>query len=199
MTRPARRVALTGGLASGKSHCLAAFARLGAPTIDADALAHAVLAPSTPGAAAVALRFGPAVVLPDGSLDRQAIASRVFSDEEARRALEGIVHPAVYRAIDDWFLTLPPGPGIADVPLLFETGHEPDFDRIIVAACSPEQQLARAIARGLPPADARARIAAQWPLEEKARRADDVIDTSGTFAETEAQVGRIWRRLTASL
>jgi dephospho-CoA kinase len=188
-------VALTGGLASGKSFCRAAFASLGAPTVDADLVAHDVLAPGTAAHADVIDRFGAEIVRASGDIDRAALAAVVFADREKRRELEAIVHPAVYHAIQLWFERLTAPVGIADIPLLYETGRAGDFDRVVVAACRPEQQLERAIARGLAPADARARLAAQWPLAEKVRRADFVIDTSRTRDETTRQVAEVWARL----
>jgi dephospho-CoA kinase len=186
-----RRVALTGGIATGKSSVLRRFASHGLPTIDADRLAHDVLARDTPGAARVAARFGPSVVAPDGSLDRRALADIVFSDPAARADLEAIVHPAVYEAIARWFDALPidTGAAVADIPLLFETGHEGDFDDVVVTACTPEEQVRRLSSRdGLTEAEARARLAAQWPIAEKISRAGTVIDTGGSHAATDAQV-----------
>jgi dephospho-CoA kinase len=190
-----RRIALTGGLASGKSHCAAQFAALGAPVIDADQLAKAAIAAGTPGWHAVVERFGRHLVLPDGEIDRKALAREIFADAAARTDLENIIHPAVYRAIEQWFRDLDGKVGIADIPLLFETGRQGDFDRVIVAVCRPEQQLARAIGRGIDETDARQRIAAQWDLAEKARLADDVIDTSGSYEETDRQIRELWARI----
>jgi len=204
------RVALTGGIASGKSHCLRVFAALGVPTIDADVVARAVVEPGTAGLAAVIARFGPAVLDEHGRLDRAAVGRVVFGDPAERRALEAIVHPAVYQAITDWFAkkhrvffstesdekNTRCFFAIADIPLLFETGHERDFDKVVVAACRDDQQLARLMARdGLDEADARQRLAAQLPLADKAARADYVIDTSGTVENTDAQVTRVWHAL----
>ncbi len=192
------RAALTGGIATGKSFCLERFAALGAATIDADVLAREAVAPGSAGLRQVVARFGAGVLQPDGSLDRGALARIVFGDRTARAALEAIVHPEVYRRVTNWSASLPPGTraSIADIPLLFETGHEHDFERVIVAACEPAEQLRRVMARdGLSLADARERLAAQWPIEEKARRADYVIRTDGTFAETEAQVRAVFERL----
>jgi dephospho-CoA kinase len=183
--------ALTGGIATGKSHCLARFGTLGVPTVDADRLARLAVAPGTPGLAAVVERFGASVLRPDGTLDRAALGGIVFTDRSARADLEAIVHPDVYRRIREWFGRLPPSTpvALADIPLLFETGHQHEFDRVIVCACSPDEQMRRLMARdGLREPEARARLAAQWPIEEKVRRADYVIDTGGTFAETDAQV-----------
>ena len=192
------RAALTGGIATGKSFCLERFAELGAATIDADTLSRDAVAPGSPGLAEVASRFGAGVLRPDGSLDRAALARIVFADETARAELETIVHPEVYRRITNWSANLPQGTrvAIADIPLLFETGHEHDFERVIVAACDPDEQIRRVMARdGLTVADARERLAAQWPIEEKARRADYVIRTDGGFAETDAQVRAVFERL----
>ena len=192
------QVALTGGIATGKSYCLAKFAALAVPVIDADRLARLAVAPGTPGLTAIVERFGPAVVREDGSLDRPALAEIVFSDRAARADLEAIVHPDVYRRIREWFARLPASTrlAIADIPLLFETGHEHDFDAVIVSACSPEQQRRRLVERdGMSEADARARLDAQWPIQEKVRRADYVIRTDGTFAETDSEIARVHRAL----
>jgi dephospho-CoA kinase len=192
------RAALTGGIATGKSYCLARFAALGASTIDADALAREVVAAGSSGLAAVVSAFGSGVLAADGSLDRPALGRIVFADGKARATLEAIVHPEVYRRIREWFANLPSGTGvaIADIPLVFETGHNHDFDAVVVVACAPEIQLRRVIDRdGLSETDARARIAAQWPIEEKVRRANHVIWTDRGFADTDRQVRDVFDRL----
>lgn len=188
-----RRVALTGGIATGKSSVRRRFAHQGVPTIDADALAHAVIAPGTPGAARIVERFGPDVRSSDGSIDRRTLGAIVFADPAARRDLEDIVHPAVYEAITAWYAALPPLPfAVADIPLLYETGRESDFDVVVVAACEPEEQLRRVVERdGLTPDAARQRIAAQLPIAEKVRRADHVIRTDGSHDTTDAQVDEL--------
>lgn len=194
------RAALTGGIATGKSRCLARFAALAVPTVDADLLAREAVAPGSQGLGAVAARFGPGVIRADGTLDRPALAATVFSDRTARAALEAIIHPEVRRRIREWFVSLPPKTplAIADIPLLFETGQEHDFDRVIVCACDPAEQLRRVIARdGLSEEAARQRLAAQWPISEKVVRAHYVIRTDGTFAETEAQVRAVFETLNA--
>jgi dephospho-CoA kinase len=192
------RVALTGGIATGKSFCLARFADLGAAVIDADVVARDVVAPGTRGLARVVERFGPGVLRPDGALDRAALARTVFADRTARAALEAIVHPEVYARISEWYANLPHGPkvAIADIPLLFETGHEHEFDRTIVCACDPTEQLRRVMVRNrLTKEEALARIATQWPTDEKIARANYVIRTDGTHADTEAQVARTFAHL----
>ena len=194
------RIALTGGIATGKSYCLERFAELGAPTIDADALARDVVAVGTPGLAAVASAFGSGVLAEDGSLDRPALGRIVFGNPKARAALEAIIHPEIYRRIGEWFADRPSGArlAIADIPLVFETGHSHDFDAVVVAACTPEEQIRRVISRdGLTDAEARARLAAQWPIDEKVRRATHVIWTDRGFTETDRQVREIFDRFTS--
>jgi dephospho-CoA kinase len=195
------RVALTGGIASGKTTCLKRFGELGAPTIDADALAHSALQPGTSGLTAVVDRFGPSLLGTDGNLDRAALARIVFSNPAARRAVEAIVHPLVYAAIQAWFDnrdSKADGPriGIADIPLLYETGREKDFDRVIAVICPREEQISRVMARDrLSREEAEARLHAQWPLEMKRTRAHEVIDTSHGLAPTMAAVDQIWEKL----
>lgn len=191
-------VALTGGIATGKTHCLNRFQELGARTVSADQLARDVVAPGTPGLAAVVDRFGTDMLRDDGTLDRGRLASVVFADPPARRDLEAIVHPAVYAAIRAWAERERASGAllIADIPLLYETGREKDFDAVIVATCQAEQQLQRVMARdGLSESEARQRIASQLPLEDKVRRADYVIDTSGTVEDTDLAVAKVWHAL----
>jgi dephospho-CoA kinase len=194
------RVALTGGIATGKSYCLARFGSLGVPVIDADQLARDAVAPGSRALEEVAVRFGAAILRPDGSLDRASLGRIVFNDRAARADLEAIVHPEVYRRISEWLATLPPRTrvAIADIPLLFETGHTHDFDRVVVVACDPREQMRRLIARdGLSERDARARLDSQWPIEEKEARADYVIRTDGTVADTDSQVRTVYEVLSA--
>lgn len=193
------RVALTGGIATGKSHCLKTFAALGVPVVDADALAHEAVAPGSPGFKAVVERFGTGVLDPGGSLDRKVLGQIVFTDAAARTDLERILHPIVYAAIRAWFGLLQNVPfALADIPLLYETGHAGDFDRVIVAACPPNVQIARIMKRdSLSQADAERRLATQWPIDDKRERGDYVIDTTGPVAETDHQVREIWQELSA--
>jgi dephospho-CoA kinase len=192
------RVALTGGIATGKSYCLARFAALGVPVADADQLAREAVAAGTPGLAAVVAHFGEGILLSNGTLDRPALGRIVFADASARAQLEAIIHPEVYRGIRRWAANLPPGTrvAIADVPLLYETGHQHDFDRVIVCACAPSLQIRRVMSRdGLSEGEALARLEAQWPIEEKAARADYVIRTDTGFSETDLQVRTVLERL----
>jgi dephospho-CoA kinase len=176
------KVALTGGIGTGKSVVLAEFSACGAPVVDADALVHEALR-----------RGAPAVdeVRDAGDVDRARLGSIVFADAGARRDLEAILHPAVYRAIAAWMRDRErdgAAVAVAEIPLLYETGHEGDFDCVVVTACDGEEQVRRTVGRaGATEADARRRIAAQWPLAEKIRRADFVIRTDGTLEETRRQ------------
>jgi dephospho-CoA kinase len=193
------RVALTGGIGTGKSYVRAKMAALGVPTIDADGLVHELLGPGTRVSGAVMEAFGPSVITADGGVDRQALGRVVFADAAARATLEAIVHPAVYERIADW-LACESAAGsplaVADIPLLFETGREGHFDRVVVAACDPLLQIQRVRDRdSLPEAAARARLAAQWPIQRKVERAHFVIWTDGTFEETDRQVEDVLARL----
>jgi dephospho-CoA kinase len=192
-------VALTGGIATGKSYCLQQFARCGAAVIDADAIARDVLSDAAPALAPVRSRFGSAYFKDNGELDRAALADLVFADPAARRDLEAIVHPLVYRRIEEWFALLPQPIGIADIPLLYETDRAGAFDRVVVAFCPPALQRARLLARGLAADQADRRIAAQLPIDVKRARADFAIDTSGATSETDRQVAETWARLQAGL
>ena len=193
-----RRIGLTGGIATGKSHVRARFENLGVPTIDSDVLAREALAPRSAGLAAVAERFGRGVLKGDGSLDRDGLAKIVFADLHARKDLEAIVHPFVQRRTDEWFAGLDTSRyryAIADIPLLYEVGRDKDFDEVVVVACTPETQLKRLLERGMTEGEARQRLAAQLPLEDKIARADHVIRTDGSYDETERQVEELHARL----
>jgi dephospho-CoA kinase len=195
-----RKVALTGGIATGKSYVLERFRRLGAACLDADELAHGATAAGTEASQAIAERFGRDVLDSAGAVDRRKLGPVVFADAAARRDLEAIVHPAVYRAIAaglrGFELTGSPI-AIVDIPLLYETAGEHRFDRVVATLCSPETQLARLLARGLSEMAARQRLDAQIPAEEKASRADFVVRTDGTFADTDSHVEAIWKVLNA--
>jgi dephospho-CoA kinase len=194
------RVALTGGIATGKSAVLRHLQARQIPTIDADMLARAVVAPGTPGLDAVMRRFGSGVLDAQGALDRRALATIIFQDPAARADLERIIHPAVYSVINEWFAACPPGTAlaVADIPLLYETGHADDFDQVIVAACPPDEQVRRVMARdGASEFEARARLAAQWPIDDKVARADYVIWTTGTHEDTARRLDEVLARLKA--
>lgn len=194
-------VALTGGIATGKSYVLDRFRSLGAACLDADELAHGATAAGTEATQAIAARFGADMLDPDGAVNRRKLGPLVFADPAARRDLEAIVHPAVYRAIAAGlraFELTGSRIAIVDIPLLYETTGNRRFERVIATVCSPALQVARLMARGLSETDAHQRLAAQMPAEEKAARAEFVIRTDGTFQETDAQVRSIWSELESS-
>ncbi len=193
-----RRVALTGGIATGKSTVAATLRAHDIPVVDADRLAREAVAPGSDGLRAVIARFGPAVLLADGALDRPGLARVVFADAAARRELERIVHPRVRAAVAAFFAGAAAPAAVAEIPLVYESGWFRDFDAVVVVACHPREQLRRLMARdGLDEAAALARLAAQWPIGDKARLADRVIVTEGTLADTARQAVRLAEWLAA--
>jgi dephospho-CoA kinase len=182
------KVALTGGIATGKSYVLARLKDRGIPTIDADDIVHEAFGPGTPTAHAIAAQFGRIFLKPDGSIDRTLLAGPVFGDPQTRRQLEAIVHPVVYEAIRNWFETLDGQMGVASIPLVYETRREKDFDVVVVTVCPRGVQVQRLRDRGMSEAEAHQRIGAQMPAEEKAARGNFVIRTDGTMAGTDRQV-----------
>jgi dephospho-CoA kinase len=197
LSRVMLKVALTGGIATGKSYVLARLKDRGIPTIDADDIAHAALGPGTPTASAIATQLGRVFLRPDGSIDRTLLARRVFSDRETRLQLEAIVHPVVYDAIRNWFETVERPMAVASIPLVYETRREHDFDVVVVTVCPPDMQLQRLIDRGMSEEEAHQRIAAQMPADEKAARGDFVIRTGGTMLATDRQVEELLVALNA--
>ena len=193
------RVALTGGIATGKSHVLQEFRKRGVPCLDADELARGVTTAGTEATAQIAERFGRDILDSSGAVDRQKLGVVVFADASARRDLEAIVHPAVYRAIAAGlraFELLEKSPvSVADIPLLYETGHAGDFDKVIVTVCSRSEQIERLKARGLNDHEAEQRLAAQMSADEKALRADYIIRTDGTVESTNQQVDQVLQLL----
>jgi dephospho-CoA kinase len=197
------RVAVTGGIGSGKSAVSARLAAHGAVVVDADAIAREVVEPGTPGLEAVVAEFGPAVLRADGSLDRAAMAAIVFADPDRRRALEEIVHPLVATRSAELLAAAPAGAVVVyDVPLLAETlrttrseGH--GFDAVAVVTAPRDLRVSRLVARGLTAADAEARIDAQASDAERVALADHVVDNGGTLEQLDAAVDAVWTALTA--
>jgi dephospho-CoA kinase len=194
-----KRVALTGGIATGKTHVARRLARHhDVPVVDSDEIVHEALATGGALVGPVIDRFGEGVRASNGGINRRALGAIVFEDPDARGALERLVHPHVYDRIARWFAALDPAAAfaVADIPLLFETGHESDFDAIIVTACDPATQIERVIKRdGVTREDAERRVAAQWPIHEKVARASYVVRTDGATAETDRQVDGIVTKL----
>lgn len=192
-------VGLTGGIGSGKSTVSALLAARGATVIDADAIVRELQAPGQHCFDAIVARFGPIVVAPDGTLDRQAVADIVFADPEALADLNAIVHPAVGAEIARRLEEAAPGDGVVvlDVPLLVESGRD-DLALLVVVDVDPEVAVTRLVdQRGMDEADARARMARQASREDRRARADVVIDNTGDRAALEAQVDALWPRLLA--
>lgn len=186
------KVALTGGIATGKSYVLARLKDRGIPVIDADDIVHQALGPGTAATNAIASRFGSDFLKPDGSIHRTMLGVKVFRDPDTRREIEGILHPVVYQSIRSWFDTLGGPMGVASIPLLYETNREKDFDYVVVTVCPPDVQLRRVLDRDrMSEEEAHQRIAAQIPAEEKAARADFVILTGGTKQATDRQVDEL--------
>lgn len=194
------RVGLTGGIACGKTTVARMFAELGIPVLEADSVAHALLEPGQPVYAAVVAEFGPQVLRTDGTVDRGRLGEIVFADRERLERLNQLVHPGVWEAIEHWFAEQA-GRGarvaLVEAALLVEASYHRQLDRLIVVWCRPEQQRERLLARGLSPQQAEQRIAAQMPLEEKCRLADDVVDCSGSLDQTRRQVAMLVAQLTA--
>ncbi len=195
MTRRSRRtlrIGLTGGIASGKSTASRRFRELGVPIIDADQLAREVVAPGTDGLREIVRRFGEEVLDEEGALDRKQLGAIVFDDPHARRALEAITHPRIallsMRRMAEIALSGAPY-ALYEAALLVEKGTDEAMDGLVVVAASPEVQLARLMARdALDEPAARARLAAQMPLEKKLARARWVIWNDGDRAALEARV-----------
>lgn len=196
-----RIVGLTGGIATGKSRVAAAFGQLGAAVIDADLAARRVVEPGTEGLRAVVACFGEGILRPDGSLDRKELGRIVFADAERRRRLESILHPRIFRHMQQQLAAvLRTGVPVVilDIPLLYETGLFLDeIDASVVVYAAPDVQLRRLMARdGLTEEEALQRIRAQMPLELKVQRAAYVIDNSGPWEETERQILALWKEWT---
>lgn len=191
-------IGLTGGIGSGKSTVAALLAERGAVVIDADAVARELQQPGTEVFAAIVERFGPGILAGDGTLDRQALADVVFSDDGARRDLEAIVHPAVGAEMagrlrreqgTDHLVVL-------DVPLLAESGRD-DMVAVVVVDVDPEVAVERLVGRGMREHDARARMASQVSREDRLAGADIVIDNRDSVAALADRVAELWPRLAA--
>jgi dephospho-CoA kinase len=196
------KVGLTGSIAVGKSFVLGVLAELGCRVLDADATAREVVAPGTPGFAAVIDAFGSEIVREDGTLDRARLGTIVFADEEKRQLLNSLLHPFIIAAQDDqirlWQHETPDGIAVVDAALMIESGGYRRFDKLIVVHCRPEVQLQRLILRdGLLPKEAEHRIAAQMSQVEKMKYADFLIDTSEGFEDTRQQTEAVFQELNA--
>lgn len=195
-------VGLTGGIAAGKSTVARRLAELGAVVIDADQLARDAVQPGSPGLAAIVDRFSAAVLADDGSLDRPALGRIVFADDEARQALNGIVHPEVRRlyadAVADARARDPRAVIVYDVPLLAEARAADEFGTIVVVDAPAPVRIERLVTlRGMEREEAENRVAAQISDADRRAMADVVIDSSGSVDDTLAQTDALWQRLIA--
>ncbi|WP_030450233.1 dephospho-CoA kinase [Herbidospora cretacea] len=190
---------LTGGIGSGKSEVARRLGERGAVVIDADKIAREVVEPGTAGLAEIVAAFGEGVLRADGSLDREKLGSIVFTDPEKLAILNGIVHPKVGTRVQELLDEVPSGGVVVyDVPLLAENKLAPTFDKVIVVDTADEVRIRRlGENRGMPEADARARIAAQATREERLAVADFVIDNNGGIDELDRQIDEVWARLTS--
>jgi dephospho-CoA kinase len=183
------RIGLTGNVACGKTTVGRLLVERGAEYIDADTLAHVLMEPGTPEHARIVERFGPAVLLPDGRIDRSKLGPIVFADPAALHDLEAILHPGVRGEIRRRLRASTAAMVVVDAIKLLESGLAHEMDAVWVVTCPRAEQMRRLVTdRGLTAAQAELRIDAQAPQEEKVRQATVVIDNGGTLAETEIQV-----------
>jgi dephospho-CoA kinase len=195
-------IGLTGGIASGKSTVGRRLVELGAVLVDADVLAREVVEPGTPGLADIAALFGPAVITPDGALDRPALGAIIFSDPQKREQLNAITHPAIWKRAQKLFdaaIAADPNAVIVyDVPLLAEAAvNRPmKFDVIVVVQADAATRIERMVSlRGMSRDEAESRIRSQIPDDERLAMADVVIDSNGALDQTIDQVDAFWKSL----
>jgi len=194
------KIGLTGSIAVGKSFVLGVLRELGARTIDADQVARDCVEPGTPGLAAVVSEFGSGVLQTDGTLDRAKLGAVVFDDEAKRQKLNSILHPFIIARQDEivrrWESETPDAIAVIDAALMIESGGYKRFDKLIVVHCQSEIQIQRLMKRnGLSREEAELRVKSQIPQDEKVKYADYLVDTSGEFAATRAQVELLWQTL----
>jgi|SRR5271154_3750977 len=193
------RLGLTGGIASGKSAVAAMLRERGFAVLDADALAHRLIEPGHPAYDEVIREFGTSIAGADGRIDRNKLGALVFADRAKLDRLNAIVHPrvreAMLRQLDEWQRGGTRDAAFVEAALIVEAGFHQNLDGLVVAWCTPEQQLARLLARGLSEAEARRRIAAQLPVAEKLLFATEKIDCSHSIEETRRQVEALGAKL----
>lgn len=194
------RVGLTGGLASGKSFVGRVLEDLGCLLIRNDDIGHDVLQPGGEAYSGVLREFGTGILGEEGSIDRRKLAAIVFHDPAKLQKLNAVVHPPVRartrQLLDEYERTHPDGVAIVEAAIMIETGSYRDYGKLIVAVCSREQEIERAMARdGSTREEVLERLDRQMPLEDKVKYADFVIDTSGSKDDTRAQVNDVYRSL----
>ena len=187
------RIGLTGGIGAGKSTVSTTFAECGGIVVDGDVIAREVVEPGTEGLAQLVEAFGDDILLSDGVLNRPALAAKAFVDDEKRVKLNGIVHPLVARRRQEILDAVHEDAVVVeDIPLLVETGLAPLFPLVVVVTADEETRVDRLIKRGMDEADARARIKAQAPEEQRRAIADVLLDNSGTQAELVEKARDLW-------
>jgi dephospho-CoA kinase len=187
------RIGLTGGIGAGKSTVSAAFAECGGIIVDGDVIAREVVEPGTEGLAQLVEAFGDDILLPDGALNRPALAARAFVDDEKRATLNGIVHPQVAHRREEILAAVHDDAVVVeDIPLLVETGLAPLFPLVVVVSADEETRVERLIKRGMDEADARARIKAQAPEDQRRAIADVLLDNSGSAGELVEKARDLW-------
>ncbi len=187
------RIGLTGGIGAGKSTVSAAFDECGGIIVDGDVIAREVVEPGTEGLASLVDAFGDDILLPDGALNRPALAAKAFVDDEKRQLLNGIVHPLVARRREEVIAAVSEDAVVVeDIPLLVETGLAPMFPLVVVVHADEETRVERLIKRGMDETDARARIAAQASEEQRRAIADVLLDNSGSQGELVERAREIW-------
>jgi len=195
-----RLIGLTGGIGSGKSTVARMLAERGAVIVDADAIAREVVEPGHPAFEEVVRRFGPGILLPDGTLDRAQLASLVFADDSSRAALNDIVHPEVGREVAARIEAYRDTDAVVvvDIPLMVESGGTAGFDAVLVVSAPGWQRIERlARDRAMSDSDVRARIASQASDEQRKKIATHVIENTGTIEQLEGAVDRFWRDVVA--
>ncbi len=195
-----KRIGLTGGIGAGKSTVARIFADFGVPVIDVDALARVVVEPGSRGLTRVAEAFGTEVLRSDGTLDREALGKKIFAAPALRTRLEGILHPLIEQEMNRRIAALEQegkhAMVLVDIPLLFEAGWESKVDCIVLVYASPEVQLERVRLRdGMPLEEARRRLAAQMPIQNKVARSHYVIRNDGSLEETRTRTMQVYREL----
>jgi dephospho-CoA kinase len=193
------KMGLTGGIASGKSAVAVMLREMGFPVLEADAVAHKLIETGQPAHDEVLREFGPGVADATGRIDRGKLAAVVFADRAKLEKLNSILHPLVeeiiLRQFEEWQRNGVRDAGFVVAALLVEAGMTKALDGLVVAFCKPEQQLERLRARGMSEVEAKRRLAAQLPVEEKLRHATETINCSGSLQQTGAEVRALAAKL----
>ena len=193
------KVGLTGGIATGKTTVASMLRDCDVPVLDADPLGHELLEPGQAAYEEIVAAFGPEILEATGKVNRAKLGGVIFADAQMRARLNQILHPRILDIVQKWFAALdePDGPefAVAEAALIYEARYNQKLDKIIVCWCRPEQQMERLTLRGLSAEEAQQRIAAQMPLADKRKLADEPIDCSGSIEETQRQVNQAVAKL----